>query len=163
MKIKESNLEIFLLETQFGCPVVFNKINQILSIYYKNYNDDISCKEIEQSYKETLSTLINILTKKKDYKTIGCILYQGYTTNEFHLHKNFHDFIINENILDLLLSNENKDINDFIKNIPTILESFQRLIKKSKYPAKLEKMLNQLRTSIPLNIYNKMTNLIIGG
>lgn len=158
LKIDEFEMQTLIIEKEYGCPTIFKKMNNILSIYYENYkNDEISCKNIEDLYNKTLSILIDILIKEKDYKTIGCILYQGYTTSDFKIYELIHNFTMKENLLGFVMSNLNKDIKEFIKNIPTMLEMGERLAKKSIYPDSLNKMLNQFRATIPLNIYNQMT------
>lgn len=160
--IKSNRINEILNDKEKSCPTIFFNMNKIVDIYNRNYpKKDTKWNKLKLEYEKLLKMLVNELFKNNEYSIIGNIIYQEYSTNSFHIFDIFYNVCSKENWIEDILDDRNKNRDDFIKNIPTMLIFSEKLVNKSNYQLRKDKF-RKLRASIPLHIYNRAYRLMAG-
>jgi len=158
LKMNKVTINSYLIEKEYGCPKIYKEIEKLIILYSTAFKID---KELlESAFHIFINNLIDILAKRKDYSSIGNIIYSGYTNNNLIIIQFFHSYIQKEDILSFIFSNKNNNLDEFLQLLPKILMNESNLVKKGKEVSNVISIYDSLRKKIPLSMYNRSIALL---
>lgn len=158
LKMNKSTINSYLIEKEYGCPKIYKEIEKLVLLYSTVFKVDV--EKLESAFHIFLNNLIDVLAKRKDYGSIGNILYAGYSNNSLIIVQFFHSYLQKEDVLSFILSNKNNNLDEFLKVLPKLLMNESNLIKKGKDVSDVISIYDSLRKRIPLSIYNRSIALL---